>query len=201
MTEKQPFYTKHRNALIVILVLGLGPLTALTFGSKYADEETIERAQAGAENIEPEDRYEAYELSEQTGDLGEGTVLDVTADSAVFEQFQQLVKEAEMTDLLKGKGPFTVFVPTDEAFAKLSEERKEVLVNDRAEMKDLVSNHIVRGLLGAADLLQTQQVETLGGRDVDIGSGGRLSFGDAEIIKSNLVAGNGVVHIIDALAL
>ena len=201
MTEKQPFYTKHRNALIVILVLGLGPLTALTFGSKYADEETIERAQAGAENIEPEDRYEAYELSEQTGDLGEGTVLDVTADSAVFEQFQQLVKEAEMTDLLKGKGPFTVFVPTDEAFAKLSEERKEVLVNDRTEMKDLVSNHIVRGLLGAADLLQTQQVETLGGRDVDIGSGGRLSFGDAEIIKSNLVAGNGVVHIIDALAL
>ena len=201
MTEKQPFYTKHRNALIVILVLGLGPLTALTFGSKYADEETIERAQAGAENIEPEDRYEAYELSEQTGDLGEGTVLDVTADSAVFEQFQQLVKEAEMTDLLKGKGPFTVFVPTDKAFAKLSEERKEALVNDRAEMKDLVSNHIVRGLLGAADLLQTQQVETLGGRDVDIGSGGRLSFGDAEIIKSNLVAGNGVVHIIDALAL
>jgi uncharacterized surface protein with fasciclin (FAS1) repeats len=201
MTEKQPFYKKHRNALIVILVLGLGPLTALTFGSKYADEETIERAQAGAENIEPEDRYEGYELPDETGGLGEGTVLDVTADNAVFEQFQRLVKEAEMTDVLKGTGPFTVFVPTDEAFANLSEERKQSLMNDRAEMKDLVSNHIVRGLLGAADLLQKQQVETLGGRDVKIGSGGRLSFGDAEIVKSNLVAGNGVVHVVDALAL
>lgn len=201
MTEKQPFYQKHRNALIVALVLGLGPLTALTFGSKYADEETIERAQAGAENIEPEDRYESYELPDQTGGLGEGTVLDVTADNALFEQFQRLVKEADMTDLLKDTGPFTVFVPTDEAFANLSEGRKQALMNDRAEMKDLVSNHIVRGLLGAADLLQKQQVETLGGRDVDIGSGGRLSFGDAEIVKSNLVARNGVVHVVDALAL
>jgi len=201
MTDKQPFYQKHRNALIVALVLGLGPLTALTFGSKYADEETIERAQAGAENIEPEDRYEAYELPDQTGDLGEGTVLDVTADSAVFEQFQRLVKEAEMTDLLKDTGPFTVFVPTDEAFANLSEERKKALMEDRTEMKDLVSNHIVRGLLGAAELMQRQQVETLGGRVVEIGSGGYLSFGDAEITKSNLIAGNGVVHVVDALPL
>lgn len=196
MTEKQPFYKTHRNALIVVFILGLGPLTALTVGSKVADEETIARAEAGDRNMPPEDKFEQYEPPTAAGAAAERSVVTVIDDSAPFQPFYALVKKADMAEVLDQGGPYTLFAPADDAFEGLSEQRRQELM-DSANATDLVSAHVANGRIVATDLLEMDSVDTLGGRSFSVGNGGDLSIGNAEIIKSDLVAGNGIVHVVD----
>jgi uncharacterized surface protein with fasciclin (FAS1) repeats len=192
----QPPKKRQRIGLIAVLVLALGPLAALTFGSKYAPEETRERADAALENAEPKDRYGAYEAFSQSGDP-EDTVVDVTEGSGLFASYNRALSGAGMAEVLRERGPFTVFAPTEEAFSRMPEQQRSELLKDQQSMTDFVSGHVVRGRLSATDLLQKAEVETLDGKTVPVMSEGHLSFGDAEIIKSNLLADNGIVHVID----
>jgi uncharacterized surface protein with fasciclin (FAS1) repeats len=128
-------------------------------------------------------------------------VLDITAESALFETYHRAVTEADFGGVLNGPGPFTLFVPTDEAFAKLANARRQQLESGGNEAIAMLSDHVVRGRLAATDLMQRGRVETLSGNEVAVTGGDALHFGKARIIKSNLVAGNGIVHVVDSLNL
>jgi uncharacterized surface protein with fasciclin (FAS1) repeats len=107
-----------------------------------------------------------------------------------------------MLEVLKEDGPFTLFVPTNSAFDALPEEQRQALMQDQQALIDLVSNHVVRARLGITDLLQADQTESLSGKALGLSApGAQLSVGGAEIVQSNLVAGNGIVHVIDRVIL
>jgi uncharacterized surface protein with fasciclin (FAS1) repeats len=203
MTEQQ-LSNRNMMGIFVLIAMGLGPLAALSIGKHVADDETIARAQAGAKNYEAPDLYpdSAYGLPTLTGAAAETKVDDITANSALFSDYRRAVQESGFGDVLNGPGPFTVFVPTDQAFAQLSDAQREDLFKDKNKLVKMLSAHVVQGRLSATDLLQRRHVETIGGRSIPIDQGGKsMSFGSAAIINTNLVAGNGVVHIVDGLNL
>lgn len=198
--------TSNRNFIWIaaVLAMGLGPLAAFSLGQRFADDETMARAEAGDRNYEPPNLYpdSSYGLPELTGKAADTTVRDITANAGLFDDYRRAVADAGFGKVLDGPGPLTVFVPTDHAFDRLDESQREKLFSDEGKLVAVLSNLVVRDRLSATDLLQRERVQTIGGKSVPIDTGGKsMSFGSADIIKTNLVAGNGVVHIIDGLNL
>ena len=188
----------------IILAVVVGPLAALSIGKRVADEETLARAEAGARNYEAPDRFPdaSYGLPELEGAAAETTVRDITDGAALFDRYNSAVKQAGFADVLEGPGPLTVFAPTDHVFAQLSESEREGLFADSGKLVQMLSNHVARGRLSATDLLQRDHVDTVGGQRVTLGNDGQATtFGDADIVRTDLVAGNGVVHIVDGVNL
>jgi hypothetical protein len=203
MTERS-LYKRNLTGLALLLVIALGPLAALSFGSRYADEETLARAEAGDRNYDPPGRFaDAYfGLPKLTGAAAQTTVLDITENDALFQSFMQALETANMTQVLEGPGPMTVFAPTDMAFQQLTQAEREALLESPERLVEVLSRHVVHAELSATDLLQRKRVNTLGGEAMQIDRGGTaISIGNADIVQPDLAAGNGVVHIVDALNL
>jgi uncharacterized surface protein with fasciclin (FAS1) repeats len=203
--KQETLQKRNRMGLAAVVIIALFPLALLTLGPRFATEEMEERAEAGERNNEPAQRFpdSAYGLPQVTGAAADTTVVDVTRDSGLFQRFNDALQQAGFEQVLNGPGPLTLFAPTDEAFEALPAEQRDALLQDRERLTALLSNHIVRGRLSATDLLQRDQVQTLGGETlrIDAGGGPAISFGNADIVRADLVAGNGVVHIVDSLNL
>lgn len=197
--------TKTSSNLVVILglAMALGPLTALSLGSKYAGEETRARAQAGLENAKPVDQLGRYESG--TAPVAGKSIADVVSESALFDSFEVALKAAGADSILSGADTYTVFVPSDEGFAKLPSAQREALLKDKDAMAAWVAQHIVPGRYTATDLMQMREARTLNGDTIAVGpsanSNGHIGFGSAEVVKSNIQAANGIVHVIDRPAL
>jgi uncharacterized surface protein with fasciclin (FAS1) repeats len=130
-------------------------------------------------------------------------------DTAVAAQFKTLVaavKAADLVDTLKGEGPFTVFAPTDEAFAKLPPGTVEELLKpeNKDKLKAILTYHVVAGKVMAADVvkLNGKNVRTVQGNPVAIQvNGGTVMVGKAKVTKTDIVTSNGVIHVIDTVLL
>ena len=130
-------------------------------------------------------------------------------DTAVAAQFKTLVaavKAADLVDTLKGEGPFTVFAPTDEAFAKLPPGTVEELLKpeNKDKLKAILTYHVVAGKVMAADVvkLNGRNVKTVQGNPVAIQvNGGAVMVGKAKVTKTDIVTSNGVIHVIDTVLL
>ena len=130
-------------------------------------------------------------------------------DTAVAAQFKTLVaavKAADLVDTLKGEGPFTVFAPTDEAFAKLPPGTVEELLKpeNKDQLMALLPYHVVAGKVMAADVvkLNGRNVKTVQGNPVAIQvNGGAVMVGKAKVTKTDIVTSNGVIHVIDTVLL
>ena len=200
--------TNRSNRLTVILGLSmaLGPLTALSFGSKYADEETIARAQAGLKNATPTDVLGMYGYVNNVPSYASSkTLSDVLSGSGVFDEFKSAMQASDKADLLNGEGAYTLFVPSDEAFAQLPEEQRAALQNDPEALAAMVSKHIVPGRYSATDLMQMREARTIDGSSTAVGptasTDGHIGYGNSDVIKSNIHASNGIVHVIDRVNL
>ena len=115
-----------------------------------------------------------------------------------------MVKAIEATDLvefLKTPGPYTVFAPTDEAFAKLPKETLDSLLQDIPNFKRIVTYHVAFGDVRAEDLMEIAEAETVEGSIVAIESAGGIKVNDANVVTSDILADNGVIHVIDAVLL
>jgi uncharacterized surface protein with fasciclin (FAS1) repeats len=200
--------TNRNNRLVVILglTMALGPLTALSFGTKYADEDTWSRAQAGLQNAKPEDMLGKYgDVDGVPSYASSKTLADVLSGSGVFDEFETAIKATDKADILSGSGAYTLFVPSDEAFAKLSEEQRAALRDDPEALAALISKHIVPGRYSATDLMQMREARTLDGTSMPVGPNasidGHIGFNGSDVIKSNIHAANGIVHVIDRVNL
>jgi uncharacterized surface protein with fasciclin (FAS1) repeats len=134
-------------------------------------------------------------------------VLDVAKDVTAsrvgfrFSTFLKLIGEAGLTDTLEGDGPFTLFVPIDAAFKKLSPKDLEALGKDQERLAAVLRYHVVAGKLLAADILEMKTAKTLEGTEVAIGEtkNGMLAFDKATVVWSNIPADNGVIHVLDTV--
>ncbi len=133
-----------------------------------------------------------------------GTIVDVAASNADFETLVAAVKAAGLVETLSGEGPFTVFAPTDEAFAKLPAGTLEDLL--KPENKDklvaILTYHVVAGKVTAADVVKLDTATTVNGQAADISvEGGTVKVDGATVTATDIGASNGVIHVIDTVIL
>ncbi|MGV3709168.1 MAG: fasciclin domain-containing protein [Gemmatimonas sp.] len=131
-------------------------------------------------------------------------IIETAKAAGNFKTFEKAVAEAGLTNTLKGVGPFTVFVPTDEAFAKLPPGKLAALMKDKAALKEVLLYHVVTGSVNASEIakLNGKGKKTAEGSEAKImmmGSG--IMVNNANVTKPDVQASNGVIHVIDAVML
>jgi uncharacterized surface protein with fasciclin (FAS1) repeats len=124
-----------------------------------------------------------------------------TANAAGFTTLVTAVKAAGLEETLSGKGPFTVFAPTDDAFKKLPEGALESLLADKEALKDVLLYHVVMGDVKSTDVVKLKSAKTAEGADVRIDAKDGVKINDAKVVKADVVATNGVIHVIDTVLL
>jgi len=140
--------------------------------------------------------------------LGLGSTIATAADivdTAVAGKFNTLVaavKAAGLVDTLKGPGPFTVFAPTDEAFAKLPAGTLESLLQpeNKAKLRSILLYHVVAGRVTAAEVVKLDLAKTAEGQNITIKTmNGKVMVNNAQVTKTDILASNGVIHVIDTV--
>jgi len=129
-------------------------------------------------------------------------IIDTAMSSSMFSRLVEAIKAAGLVDTLKGPGPFTVFAPTDEAFAKIPMDQLDMWMKDTAKLKDLLMFHVVNGKMMSSDLAQHEYLQALNGGELRIDAKRwhlhrNMKVNGANIIKADLVVDNGVCHAID----
>ena len=129
-------------------------------------------------------------------------IVDTAVGAGQFKTLVTAVKAADLVDTLKGKGPFTVFAPTDEAFAKIPREKLEALLKDKKALASVLTYHVVPGKVMAADVVKLNTAKTVQGKAITIATrDGKVTINGANVLKTDIVCGNGVIHVIDAVIL
>ena len=136
--------------------------------------------------------------------MQQADIVDTAVAAGQFETLAAALTAAGLVDTLKGDGPFTVFAPTDEAFAKLPEGTVETLL--KPENKDqliaILTYHVVPGKVMAEDVVKLNEATTVNGADVTIAvDGGNVMVDNAKVIKTDIVSSNGIIHVIDTVIL
>ena len=123
-----------------------------------------------------------------------------TTEQAGFKTLARVIAAAELAEILKTPGPYTVFAPTDEAFGKLPSGTLEALLEDIPKLKRIVSYHVTFGDVRAEDLMEIAEAETVEGSIVAIeSSDGTIKVNDAQVVQSDILTYNGVIHVIDTV--
>lgn len=148
---------------------------------------------------EPAADETAAETAEAAPD-GPGTIVDV-ASEAGFTTLVTAVQEADLVETLSGEGPFTVFAPTDEAFAALPEGALDELLADQDALTDVLTYHVVAGNVPAADVVGLESATTVQGQDIQISvDGDVVTLNDsATVVQTDVAASNGTIHVIDTV--
>jgi uncharacterized surface protein with fasciclin (FAS1) repeats len=145
----------------------------------------------------------AFALSAgSTGRAQGGDIVDTAVSAGQFNTLVAAVKAAGLVDTLKGPGPFTVFAPTDAAFAKLPKGTVEDLLKpeNKAKLTAVLTYHVVAGKVTAADVVKLKDAKTVQGQSVAIAaSGSKVSIDGAQVVRADVAASNGVIHVIDTV--
>lgn len=128
-----------------------------------------------------------------------GDIVDVAASDASFSTLVTALKAADLVDALKADGPFTVFAPTDDAFAKLPAGTLDALLQDTDKLKQILTYHVVSGKVMASDVAGLTSADTLAGKPVKVDTSNGVKIGEANVVKADIVASNGVIHVIDTV--
>ena len=129
-------------------------------------------------------------------------IVDTAVADGRFKTLVAAVQAAGLVETLKGKGPFTVFAPTDEAFAKLPAGTVEGLLKEPAKLKDILLYHVVAGNVMAADAAKLTSANTVLGQPITIkAEGGKVMINDATVVIADVKTSNGVIHVIDRVIL
>ena len=149
------------------------------------------------EDPEPTQQAEQPEQVEQPG-----TIVDIAVADGRFETLVAALQAAELVETLQGDGPFTVFAPTDDAFDALPEGTVAALLEDIPALTDILLYHVVAGDVRAADVVALESAVTVQGEAVSISvEGDSVRINDSLVVIADIVASNGVIHVIDAVLL
>ncbi len=130
------------------------------------------------------------------------TIVDVAIGAGKFKTLVAAIQAAGLVETLKGAGPFTVFAPTDEAFAKLPAGTVEALLKDKAKLASILTYHVVSGAVGSDQVVKLKSAKTVNGKSVSIMvMDGKVMVGNAHVTATDIKASNGVIHVIDAVLL
>jgi uncharacterized surface protein with fasciclin (FAS1) repeats len=127
-------------------------------------------------------------------------IVDTAVAAGSFKTLATALTAAGLIDTLKGKGPFTVFAPTDEAFAKIPKADLDALLKDKAKLTAVLTYHVVPGTVMAKDV-KAGKVKTVQGGELTLATMGGVTVNGAKVIKADVTADNGVIHVIDTVLL
>ena len=125
-------------------------------------------------------------------------IVDTAVAAGNFSTLVAAVKAAGLVETLKGAGPFTVFAPTDEAFAKVPKATLDGLLADKAALTKVLTYHVVAGKVMAADV-KAGHVKTVQGTDLAMATEGGVTVNGAKVVAADVAASNGVIHAIDTV--
>jgi uncharacterized surface protein with fasciclin (FAS1) repeats len=127
-------------------------------------------------------------------------IVDTAVAAGQFKTLATALQAAGLVETLKGKGPFTVFAPTDEAFAKIPKADLDALLKDKAKLTAVLTYHVVPGKVMAKDV-KAGKVKTVQGSELTVATMGGVTVDNAKVIKTDIAASNGVIHVIDTVVL
>ncbi len=129
-------------------------------------------------------------------------IVDTAASAGSFNTLVAALQAADLVDTLRGDGPFTVFAPTDDAFAKLPAGALDDLLRpeNKAELQSILTYHVVAGKVMAEDAMKISSAKTVNGETFRVShSGGTVMVDDAKVIQADVMTSNGVIHVIDTV--
>lgn len=126
-------------------------------------------------------------------------IVDTAVAAGSFKTLAAALKAAGLIDTLKGPGPFTVFAPTDEAFAKLPAGTIEALLKDIPKLRSILTYHVVAGRVPASEAIKLAKATTLQGQSVSIDASAGVKVNGANVTKADIATSNGLIHIIDTV--
>lgn len=127
-------------------------------------------------------------------------IVDTAVAAGNFKTLATALKAAGLVETLKGPGPFTVFAPTDAAFAKIPPEQLQALLNDKAKLTAVLTYHVVSGKVMSKDV-KAGSVKTVQGSSLTVSTAGGVKVDKANVTAVDIVADNGVIHVIDSVVL
>ena len=129
-------------------------------------------------------------------------IVDTAVAAGSFKTLAKLLADADLVGVMKGPGPFTVFAPTDEAFAKVPKDVLDGLAKDKAKLQAVLEYHVLTSKWTTDDIKLVKQTGTVQGKPVVFGaSGTTLTVNGARVLKPNVDCSNGMIHVIDAVLL
>ena len=129
-------------------------------------------------------------------------LVETAATSGQFNTLMTAVEAAGLTETLKGQGPFTVFAPTDAAFAAIPKDQLDALLADREALKRVLTYHVVPGRVTAAQAMKLERAQTVQGQAIRIDATDTgLKVDNARVVGTDILASNGIIHVIDTVML
>jgi uncharacterized surface protein with fasciclin (FAS1) repeats len=126
-------------------------------------------------------------------------IIDTAVANGNFNTLATALTAAGLIDTLKGEGPFTVFAPTDAAFAKLPKETLDAVLADNAKLTSILTYHVVAGKVASDEVVNMTSAKTLQGQDVMIDASNGVKINDATVVATDVECTNGVIHAIDTV--
>jgi uncharacterized surface protein with fasciclin (FAS1) repeats len=127
-------------------------------------------------------------------------IVDTAVAAGSFKTLVTALQAAGLVDTLKGKGPFTVFAPNDDAFAKIPKADLDALLKDKAKLTAVLTYHVVPAKVMAKDV-KAGKVKTVQGSELTLATTGGVMVDNAKVVKADIVADNGVIHVIDTVVM
>lgn len=126
-------------------------------------------------------------------------IVDTAVGAGNFDTLVAAVKAAGLVETLKGEGPFTVFAPTDEAFAKVPADQLAALLSDKEALIQVLTYHVVPGAVSSSDVSKLDSAKTVQGESIEIDTSDGIKVDGATVVKADIRASNGVIHVIDTV--
>ena len=140
-------------------------------------------------------------LADGHGHAQKSDIVDTAVAAGSFDTLVAAVKAADLVGTLKSDGPFTVFAPTDEAFAKIPKADLDALLADKEKLTAVLTYHVVPGKVMAADVVALDSAKTVQGQSVSIDASDGVRVAGARVVQTDIETSNGVIHVIDTVIL
>ena len=174
--------------VIVITILGL---------IYYQSMNTNTNSEQTSNTMNDQKKEQTNSATEEKS-MMQGTIVDIAVSNGNFTTLVAAVKAAGLAETLSGPGPFTVFAPTDEAFAKLPPGTAESLLADKEALTKILTYHVVSGKVMSADVVKLAKATTLQGQEVTVSvDNGSVKINESMVVQADIEGSNGVIHVID----
>ena len=128
-------------------------------------------------------------------------IVEIATEAGSFKTLLKAAQAAGLVDTLSKGGPFTVFAPNDEAFAKLPAGTLDSLLKDKKKLAAVLTYHVIPGKVMAKDVVKLKKAKTVQGQEITIDTKAGVKVDNAKVVKTDIEASNGVIHVIDAVIL
>lgn len=126
-------------------------------------------------------------------------IVDTAVAAGSFNTLATALTEAGLVETLKGEGPFTVFAPTDEAFAKIPADQLKAILADKELLTSILTYHVVAGKVTAADVMKLDSATTVQGTDVAVSTTDGVMINASKVVTADIMTSNGIIHVIDTV--